>query len=94
MTLRNHAIVGAAKGGLKSNYFSTRSYPRASTCPFSKTVVWIAALPQLFKDRAPSIPAMRQDRRSHDLDGAFEMTVQICSFKFYGSDETFLNQRM
>jgi hypothetical protein len=69
MTLRKHTIVGAAKGGLKPNYFLARNPPRASTCPFSKTRVWIAARPQLFKVHAPLIHAMLRDRRSPDLDG-------------------------
>jgi hypothetical protein len=41
-------------------------------CLFPKTMVSIAAHPQSHKDRALSIPAMRDDHRSHDLDGAFE----------------------
>jgi hypothetical protein len=63
-----------AKGGLKPNYLSAHNSPRASTCPFFKTMVWIAAHPQLFKVHASLIPAMLQDHRSHDLDGASELT--------------------
>jgi hypothetical protein len=49
MTSHNHTIAGAAKGGLKSNYFSARNSPRASMCPFSKTVVWIVAALKFLK---------------------------------------------
>jgi hypothetical protein len=45
--------------------------------PSSKTVVWIAARPRLRKARAPSIPAMRGDRRSHDLDDASKWMTEI-----------------
>jgi len=37
---------------------------------------------------------MRRDRRSHDLYNTLELTVQICPFKFYESDLTFLNQQL
>jgi hypothetical protein len=42
---------------------------------FFKTMVWIAAHPQIFKVRASPIPAILQDFRSHDLDGASDLTT-------------------
>jgi hypothetical protein len=72
----DHAIAGTTKGGLRETLFSPRNSLRASMRPFSKTVVLIAACLQLFKVNAPSIPAMRWDRRSHDLDGAPEWMDQ------------------
>jgi hypothetical protein len=81
MTSRKHVIAGAPKSGLEPNYFLPRNSPRATTCPFTNTVVSIAARPQLFKARAPSIPAMRGDHRSHDLDGASELMAEICPFQ-------------
>jgi hypothetical protein len=81
MTSHKHTIAGTTEGGLKPNYFSAHNSPRASTCPFSKTVVWIAARPQLFKVHAPPISAMLWDRRSHDLDGVSELTAQIYPFQ-------------
>jgi hypothetical protein len=70
-------IMGMSKGGLRETHFSPRNSLRASTHPFSKTMVSIAAHLQNFKVRTPSIPAMQQDRRTHDLDGAHELTVQL-----------------
>jgi hypothetical protein len=51
-------------------------------CPFSKIGVWIAARPQIFKVRAPPIPAMLRDHRSPNLD---------CTVRTDGLDLPFSN---
>jgi hypothetical protein len=94
MTSRKHTIAGMTKGGLKPNYFSAHNSPRASTCPFSKTGVLIAAKPQIFKVRAPLIPEILRDRPSLDIDGTVETDGSDLPFSIHGPDLPLLNQRM
>jgi hypothetical protein len=70
-------------GGLRETHFSPRNSLRASTRPFSKTMVLIAARSRKIKTRACSGPAMRWDHRSHDLDGAPSINdSDLSSFSF------------
>jgi hypothetical protein len=55
-------IAAMLKGGLEPNYFSPCNSPRATTCPFSKTMVLIAAHPRLHKAREPPVPAMKGEQ--------------------------------
>ena len=89
ITSCKHTIASVTKGDLNPNYLSAHNSPRASMCPFFKTVVWIAARPQLFKVRAYLIPAMLWDHRSHDLYGASELMAQIYPFQSCGSNLTY-----
>jgi hypothetical protein len=70
-------IAGMAKGGLREILFSPRNSLQSSTYDFSKTMVSIASHLQNFKVRAPSIPTMRWDHQSHDIDGAPELKDHI-----------------
>jgi len=94
MTSRDHVIEGMTKGGLREILFSPCNSLQSSMYAFGDTVVLIAALSWKIKTRACYDPAMRWDRWSHDIDGASEWTVQICSFTIYGSDPTSLNQQL
>jgi hypothetical protein len=77
----DHTITGMSKGGLRETHFSPCNSLQISMCPFSKTMVLIATRLQHFKVRTPSIPAMRWDHRSHDLDGALESNGSDISFQ-------------
>jgi len=61
-------------------------------CPICNTMVSIAAHSQVFKFWALSIPAILRNRRSHNIDGAFEWMAQICPFQTYRLDLILLNQ--
>jgi hypothetical protein len=68
MASHDHTIASAAKSSFGSNYFSSHNSLRASTCPLAKTMVWIAARPQLFKVHANPIPTILRHRRSPYID--------------------------
>jgi hypothetical protein len=87
-------MIAGAKGGLREIQFLPRNSLHRSTYVFDDTVALIVARSRKIKTRACSDPEMQQDRRSHDIDGSPELMVQICPFKFCGSDLTFLNQQM
>jgi len=70
-------IAGALKSGLGSNWFLAYNSPWASMCLSSKTVVSILAHPKSHKGWALSIPEMRDDRWSHDIDEDFEWVTEI-----------------
>jgi hypothetical protein len=73
----DHAIAGASIGGLRETLFSPRNSLQASTRPFSKTVVSIAAHSRKIKTQACYGPAMRWGRQSHDLDGAPQYKIDV-----------------
>jgi hypothetical protein len=64
----DHVIVGVVISGLELNHFWARNAPTTSTCPLGETTVQIVARLRFLNLLATFVPAMTQDRRSHDLD--------------------------
>jgi hypothetical protein len=68
------------QGSFRATFFLPHNSLQSSTCPFSKTVVSIAARSRKIKTRACSGPAMRRDRQYDDLDGDLEWMDHIIWF--------------
>jgi hypothetical protein len=77
----DHMIVGTITSGLNSNNLWAHNPPQASTCLLRETTVWIVARPGHFNVCITPIPAMRDDRRSHDLDDSSRWMTEISSLE-------------